>query len=284
MALDELGDLLREQGQLAESRTLLMQAAQMPGVSWHRVADSTVGLAELNRDAHNWEESLAEWNNVAGMGRDHGDEDLRAVATRGLGATWLDRGDAARAEPLLRNALAAFEANPVANERQVASTLTSMGQLYIGEDKLTLAEDALNKALKVDEHSFGESHPQLAIIHQMLGDALARRSDMEMAREHLSRAVQILSGTFGEQSAMVGVSLAGWAIIEQRSHNPQRAVELFEKSFAAFRASNSQELASLKAYVLQRYADALKATHHKQEAKAVLAEAKSFQATGFQTK
>jgi tetratricopeptide (TPR) repeat protein len=283
MALDELGDLLREQGQFAESRTLLMQAAQMPGVSWARMADSAVGLAELDRDAHNWEESLKEWNNVAELGRDHGDEDLQAVATRGLGATWLDRGNAARAEPLLRNALAAFESSPVVNERQVASTLTSMGQLYIGEDKLALAEDALNKALKVDEHSFGESHPQLAVIHQMLGDALARRSDMESAREHLSRAVQILSGTFGEQSAMVGVSLAGWGTIEQRSDNPERAVKLFERSLAAFRANNTPEMGRLKTYVLQHYAEVLKATHHKQEAKAVLAEAKSFQAPNFQS-
>jgi len=278
LALDELGDLLREQGRLAESRTLLTQAADMPGVSWRRVADSTLGLAELDRDAHNWEESLAEWNNVAELGRDHGDENLRAVATRGLGATWLNRGNAARAEPLLRNALAAFESNPVVNERQVASTLTCMGQLYIGEDKLALAEDALSEALKVDEHSFGISHPQLAVVLTMLGDTMARRSDMQLAREHLSRAVQILSATFGEQSPMAGAALASWGIIEQRSHNPERAVDLFEKSLAALRASNSGDLGDLKAYVLHRYADVLKATHRKQEAKVVLAEAKNFQA------
>jgi hypothetical protein len=93
--------------------------------------------------------------------------------------------------------------------------------------------------------------------------------------------VQILSGTFGERSAMAGVALAGWGVIEQRSHNPERAVELFEKSLAALRANNTPELGRLKTYVLQRYAEVLKATHHKQEAKAVLAEARSFQAPGF---
>jgi hypothetical protein len=118
----------------------------------------------------------------------------------------------------------------------------------------------------------------------MLGDTLARRSNMDLAREHLSRAVQILSGTFGGQSAMVGACLASWGIIEQRSHNPGRAVELFEKSLAAFRATNAPELGSLKTYVLQRYAEVLKATHHKQEAKAVLAEARSFQARSFQAR
>jgi len=282
-ALDELGDLLREQGRNIESRNLLLQAARTPGVSWHRVADSIVGLAELDRDTHNWEESLAEWNNVAELGRDHGDEDLRAVAARGLGATWLDRGNVARAEPLLRNALAAFESDPVVIQRQVASTLTFMGQLYLGEDKLALAEDVLTRALKVDERTFGESHPQLSVVLQMLGDTLARRNDMELARSHLARAVQILSATFGEQSTMAGASLAGWGIIEQRSHNPERAVELFEQSLAAFRASKSSEVGNLKAYVLLRYADALKATHRKQEAKAVLAEAKNFQPPGDQT-
>ncbi len=278
LALEELGDLLREEGRTIESRTLLMQVAQMPGVSWHRVADSTAGLAELDRDARNWEESLAEWNNVAELGRDHGDEVLGAVARRGLGVTWLERGDTARAEPLLRGALAAFESDPVVNERQVASTLTSMGQLYLGEDKLALAEETLSKALKVDEHTFGERHPQLAVVLLMLGDSLARRNDMDLARNELGRAVQILSDTFGGQSAMVGASLASWGVIEQRSHNPERAVGLFEKSLATFRTGNSAELGNLKVFVMQHYADVLKATHRKHEASAVLAAAKSFQA------
>jgi tetratricopeptide (TPR) repeat protein len=284
LALDELGDILREQGRNVESRNLLLQAAHMPEVSWHRVADSMVGLAELDRDVHNWEESLAEWNNAVEMGLDHGDDDLRAVATRGLGETWLGRGNTARAEPLLRSALASFESDRIVNERQVAATLTCMGQLYLGEEKLGLAEDALNRALKVDERTFGENHPQLSVVLQMLGDTLARRNEMPLARSHLSRAVRILAATFGEQSSMVGASLASWAIIEQRSHNPERAVDLFAKSLAAFRDDNSQELRTLKAFVLQHYADTLKAAHRKQEARAVLAEAKSYEAQGYQTK
>jgi tetratricopeptide (TPR) repeat protein len=284
LALDELGDLLREQGRNVESRNLLLQAAQMPGVSWRRVADSIAGLAELDREDHNWEDSLTEWNNLAELGRNHGDEVLRAVATRGLGATWLDRGNTARAEPLLRNALAIFESDRAMNERQVASTLTCMGQLYLAEDKLGLAEEALSQALKADERSFGETHPQLSVVLEMLGDTLARRDDMKSARSYLARAVRILSAKFGEHSGMAGASLASWGIIEQREHNPERAADLFEKSLAAFRASTSPEMANLRANVMQRYADVLKATHRKQEAKAVLAEAKSFQAQSYQAK
>jgi tetratricopeptide (TPR) repeat protein len=278
LALEELGDMLRETGRSAESRALLVEAGRIPGVSWQRMVDSKVGLAELDRDSHQWEESLEEWSDVGELGRDHGDTQVQAVASRGLGETWLEKGNPARAEPLLRSALATFDVDPVGNEVEIASTLACMGQLYMGENKLAMAEDVLTKALESDERTFGETHPQTAIMHEMLGDTLARRNQMELARDHMNRAVRILAGAFGERSSMVGSALASWGVIEQRSHNPARAVEIFEKSLANLRPGESPEVDTLKVFVMQHYANALKAIHHKDQASAVLAQMKGFQA------
>ncbi len=77
---------------------------------------------------------------------------------------------------------------------------------------------------------------------------------------------------------MVGAAMASWGMIEQRAHNPGRAVEIFEKSMADLHTGESPEVDSLKVSVMQHYAEALKAIHRKNQASAVLAQIKGFQA------
>ena len=277
-ALDELGDMMREQGRNEESRQLLEEAAREPGVSWRMHVDSDIGLAELDNDARNWDESIARWNSIADAARTHDDATLAAIASRGLAQTWLDRGNPSRAEPLFRSALAKFEMNPDLNGRQVAMTLTCIGGLYLSENKVAMAEETLTKALEEDEHTFGASHPQVAMVHQILADTLSRRNDMDLAREHLERAVHILTGAFGAASPVVGADMAIWGMIEQRAHNPERAAGMYEKSLASLQSANSPQAEHVKVLVLAHYADVLKATHHKDQANAVLAQLKSYQA------
>jgi len=275
LALDDLADMMREEGRAGESRKLLSVAAGLPGVSWRRQLDSTLGLAQVDRDSHNWEDSIAEWNRVAEISRAHNEPAFEAVANRGLGETWLDRGDPARAEPLLRSALDAFETDETANMRQIASTLTCMAQLYLGENKLAMAEDALDNALKDDEKALGETHPQVAIVLEMLGDTRSRLNHLDLARRDLDRALQILAAAFGEESPSYGAGLATLGFIEQRARNFSRAAELYQKSMAAF-GNSGPELAAFKLNVMRRYAEVLKATHHNQEAGAVMAQIKLF--------
>jgi tetratricopeptide (TPR) repeat protein len=278
LVLDNLGDLLREEGRGDESKALLSEAAHLPGISWRRLADSTLDLAELHRGQHDWEQSIAEWNAVADLGRAHGDESLVAVATRGLGETWLERGDPARAEPLLRRALSSFESAPEPRDRQLALTLTCMAQLYMRENKLALAEEALTQALRDGEIAFGPSHPQVAIILETLADALARSNRLDPARDYLRRAAVILSRIFGETSPMTGAAFANEGSIEQRARNFAAAADLYQRALNGLQPDGSLEVKSLRLYVMQRYAEALKALHRNREASAVLVDVKTFHA------
>jgi tetratricopeptide (TPR) repeat protein len=228
LALDDLGDLLREEGRAAEARLLLAEVGRLNGVSWRRVAEADVALAELDGDAHKWDESTAEWNEVIDLAHTHSDSGLEAVANRGIGQAWLDRGDPARAEPLLRSALATFESNPSANSGQFAPTLTCLAQLYMGENKLALAEDALTKALDEDERMLGNTNPQVAVVLEMLGDTLSRRNQMELARQHLDRAAHIIAGTFGEQSTLTGAAFASCGVIESSRTDTSRRRYYFQ--------------------------------------------------------
>ncbi len=271
--LNLLADLMREEGKSEAARATFGDVLRIPGISWRRMYESYAGLADLDCTARLWEDSTAEWNSAANIAREHHDAGLEAVASRGLAETWLEQGNTSRAEPLLRRALAVFENDPLSGN-QIAATLRSLGQLYLGENKPALAEDALTRALAREEALLGHEHPQIAILLELLGDTAALRNQMELARDYFGRALHLLEQKFGENSVVSGAVFANWGVAEQRSGDNVRAAAQYEKSLVILRGGGD-DAAQLRMIVTERYAAVLKSTHHRKEAKALLAEVKS---------
>jgi hypothetical protein len=273
--LSQLGDILREQGDFVNGRALLKDALAVPGVSWRQRLDTELALAELDRDTQNWSASLEEWNAAAESARQRDYAAGEGAAARGLGRTWLDQGNVARAEPLLKQALAIFENGPGRDEAQTAATLGSLGDLYLIEGKAGLAEEAYDRALQGEERDLGPTHPQVALVLEALAGALAIRNEAELARDAMDRAEKIFASRFGERSKMLAGIYANRGGIEERLHNPDRAAQWYRKALDAMGADWA-DLAPLRAKVLTQYAAVLKGMHRKREAAALLAEAKAF--------
>jgi tetratricopeptide (TPR) repeat protein len=267
--------LLLEQGRFTESRKLLTEAEAVPGATIRQLVDAKVGIAELDRDTQNWEASAEEWKEAGEMARGSQDTVAEAACQRGLGQTWLDRGNAARAEPLLRSALALYQNLPAREGAQIASVLTSLGELYLAEDKTGLADEALQRALESEEKDFGPTHPQIAVVLELLADTVSRRNQMELARGYLDRAGKIMVGRFGAHSIVAASVFANWGTIEQRANQPERAAVQYEKALDAL-SDAAGDVNSYRVTVMTQYAQALKASHHKREAEEILAQAQGF--------
>jgi tetratricopeptide (TPR) repeat protein len=269
-----LGDLLREQGKVTESRRLIEEALRIPGIAWRREFDARAALADVERNAGAWQASQADWNTAAAIARQHAAPVLEALALRGLGETWLDLGNNARAEPLLRNALVVFGNNRELGANAIAAAETDLAQLYLNEDKTALAEESMRRAIQTDERWLGDDHPQVAFLLEMLAETLAQSRRLDLARNYFARAARIMAARFGEKSAAAAAVEASWGIVEQRFGDPGQAVALYEKALAALPADPDQE--PLRLTLMERYAEVLKTTHRNQEARAVLAQVKSF--------
>jgi hypothetical protein len=145
-----------------------------------------------------------------------------------------------------------------------------MATLYVRENKLALAEEAVDEAISKDEESLGPEHPQIAVMLEMRADILSRRGEMQSARDDLGRGRSIMTAHFGADStAMAGVFVA-LGDVEQRANQPAAAVVAYGSAMRLLRESGPDGVKFGSALVA-RYAAALKAAHHPDEARALLA-------------
>lgn len=268
-----LADLLREEGHVEEARNFAQVTLQMPGLSWRPIVDATVIIADIDREARHYQASLDGWTKVLSESRAHNDATIEAVALRGLGETALMMGDRAAAEPSLRKSLAYFET--VQNKHQTAATLNCLAELYIAEGKPAMADEALRRAVDLDEAVIGPTHPQIAVMLQLRADAAIRLGAFPRAKADMERAWSILRVRFGDESPVAGAFLANRGMLLERSGNNADAAADYERAAGILR-NGGQETLQLRTILMEHYAVVLRALHRKDQAKAALAEAKSF--------
>jgi tetratricopeptide (TPR) repeat protein len=223
---------------------------------------------------HRWGESIALWNRIGeigetGMASDEEALELRAVVSAGLGDTWLDSGNLARAEPLLRRSLELLRQNPAAHQSQLAVALAAMARLYVAQGKLALAGDAVGEAIERDEKALGAAHPQVAALLEARADIRSRRGETQDARDDLERARAIMAGHLGANSTAVAAVLAALGDVEARAKQPAVAVARYAEAVEMLRNGGGDTLQVASA-IVPRYAAALRAAHRSEEAKVLL--------------
>jgi tetratricopeptide (TPR) repeat protein len=271
---NNLADLLREEGRSTEAQPLFKESIDTNAVSWKQRFSALIGLADIDRQKGDWEASVNQWNEALEICRRELDAGAEAVALHGLGMTWLQAGETARAEPLLRRSLWIMESNSDMPPEQLASAHSGLAELYRSENKLALAEDEWSRALRIDRTVLGDAHPQVAVLMEMLADVYSARGEFGLARDYSTRAAVTMSSSFGENSMPVAVALVNFAAVEHRASALDAAAKDYERALDIARLH--PEYRALQVLIIQRFADLLKAMHRPREAKALDIEARSF--------
>jgi tetratricopeptide (TPR) repeat protein len=195
-----------------------------------------------------------------------------------MGNAWLDSGDLAQAEPLLRRALNIFETLERPQPEQTSDVLASLGFLYRMEKKPGIAEDALTRALDMKRATLGPTHPQITPILAMLADIWSQNGNSEKAQALAQESIRILVDRFGEQSYPVAVALANAAEIELRAGHNEAAAERYGHAWRIFREPGAERTVVM-ARVIDRYAALLRRMHRGRDAQLLLAEARTIHAS-----
>jgi tetratricopeptide (TPR) repeat protein len=269
LALNDLADLLREQDHRAEARTLFNEALHSPGVRWAQTFASNLGLADLDRQDQQWNSAVSRLTFAADLAREHKSYLLEAFALRSLGETWMNAGNTARAEPLLRKALATLEVSPDVPKERVAIALDSLGALYRIENKTALAEDAWLRELEIHRAMLGDYHPQTAMVMGRLAELWSSQGDYEKARAWSQRTVDVMVGKFGQESEASASAMVNAALIEQRANHLETAAGMYSRALEIYRAKNGDDISARE--VAQMYAGVLSQQHKGREAKQIMA-------------
>jgi tetratricopeptide (TPR) repeat protein len=276
--LTTLGDLLREQGRLEEARPHFEAVLAIPGISRRRRIEALLGLGDLDRRVRNWPASRHEWSEAAELARADGAPAIEALALRGLGMTFSDSGDFARAEPPLRRSLDFFQRDAATFPRQAASALSCMGQLYRRENKFSLAEQTWLQALDISRRPSGGSHPQTAGIMESLAELYSAEKRFGDAEPLARQALDTMTRTFGAESVPAATALALVARVEQSEKRLEAAADDFAAALRILSANHAlNDTTTVDSMVC--YAAVLKALHRVREARQVQAQIKTLMLT-----
>jgi hypothetical protein len=252
-----LADLLREEARWGEADQILNTAAALQDLPRESRISILLERAELRREMHEWPESIADWNEIGRIAEKEDSQSLEEVYTGGLGETWLASGEIARAEPLLRRSLALLRKDPAASSSQIATALALMAQLYVAEDKLALAREALDEAISRDELCLGHDHPQVAVMLELHATILSRRGETDAARADLDRARSVMTTHFGaESTAVAGVDVT-LGYVEEGARRPELAAAAYGRALTLLHKTGADEM-KFGEQLAKRYAAAIK--------------------------
>jgi len=270
--LNALASLLQEQGRSAEAREKFEAALRLSPAAGENRMYALIGLGDTERVTREWQPAIEHLNEAITVAKQMRDAGVEAAALRNLGNTYTQMGDLAKAEYLLRRAVAILEAMPVL-QFQYEATLICVGILYQAEKKYGLAEDSYTRALS-KKGGLDAADARSALPLQYLAILFAQQKRFREARDLANRARSIMTAAFGAESVPAAGALGTIAVVETLAGEFDSAERCYAESFRIMRDDgvlNSD--AALD--VISEYARALRKVHRRRDARAVEAQLKA---------
>jgi len=167
------------------------------GATLAHAQDSLKTAAELNnsgvalRLASRPSEAIEAFNRALQIAEDAGDQRLLGTVLGGLGATLVDLGEFARAQPVLRRSLALFEKAAGPDSVEAGEAANNLAMVYRKNGDLAQAQALLERALPLMKKYLGGQNPALAMAFNNMFIVLAEQKRWDDAEPYLMRALEI---------------------------------------------------------------------------------------------
>ena len=171
---------------------------------------------------------------VAGFADTAGIAEPTARLMSMLGSLFQYKSLHARAEPLLRRALAIDEASYGAAHPNVAIRLSNLATLLQATNRLEEAEPICRRALAIDEASCGDAHPRVAIRLNNLATLLQATNRLEEAEPLMRRALAIDEASYGAAHPNVAIGLNNLAALLKATNRLGEAEPLMRRPIVIF--------------------------------------------------
>ena len=215
--LANVAGLLALRGESAAAARLLEQSLAVIGAAYGPDHDDTARLrnrlGEVFETLGRFDEAETQYNAALSARNEPSPE--RGLVLADLGRLLGVRGDLARAEPALAEAVRQLEAEPSGLDLELAEAVDSYGAVLRAAGRLERAESAIRRALSIRERELGADHPEVALSQVGLAGVLHLRGDLNLARPLYLEALGILEGALGPDHPEVGETLYNLGHLER---------------------------------------------------------------------
>jgi CHAT domain-containing protein/tetratricopeptide (TPR) repeat protein len=219
LALNNLGDVCKQQEDLAEARRLFQQVRELCehlyGKRHPRYASSLNNLAMICRnqgdltEARNLQvQALTLQKELYGERHPHVADSLNNLAL-----VYRAQGDLPGAHKLLQQALDLRRQLFGERHPDVAQSLNNLGLVCEAEGDLPRARQLQQQALDLRRQLLGERHPLVAQSLDHLSGILVLQGDLPQARKLCEQALHLYKQVYGERHPDVAISLNNLALI-----------------------------------------------------------------------
>jgi Tfp pilus assembly protein PilF len=211
------------------------------------------------------------------------------AAKKALGSAYLEVGDRAAAEPLLRDTLASVERAQPQDMRAVCNVVGDLAQAVANQAE---TESLHRRALAIAEEDYGPEHPATAMALNNIGAWYREQARPEEAEPLMRRALRIRERTEGTGSPLAAQSLCllgmiaadrgemslAEALREFAQHlveagKPRQAIEFCRRAILAWMQDNPETQPLDAAAIRHSLAKYLLAVGEMEEARRLLREA-----------
>jgi tetratricopeptide (TPR) repeat protein len=276
VALGHLANLYLQAGLVDEADRALAKAlsgARAEGAGDVELATVLINYAKtkiVKGDSVQAVQLAREALEVASRGQDQ----LMIQAESGytLAAAYLYAGHPERSEPLVKAAIAKYDAAAGPNSPSVCGALMLAADVEFAKRKFSAAASYLARATENLRAAYGPVDLEVAIGEAKLAEVYVVMEKIPEAAQLLAHSVPVLERMFNRPSPRVAASYRDLGEIARVNGSTEQAEAYFRKAIAAFEAAHFQG----RAYIdtLQRYGELLK-KERRAEAREVLSRAKT---------
>ncbi len=239
-----LGALYHKLGHLDRAEPLLRSAsreqATLLGLQNSETMKSQLALADVLSDNSASQEAERLVREVLERAKQGANDRDIAAAQLELGAVLSGRGDYHQAIPVLQEA-----ANALGKRAEDAELLSeALGYLvvshyYLGQ--VNAADEVNQRALSLDTHLFGPTHPYIGVDLQNLGDIQLDRAQYPAAEQTFRRVVAIYRAWYGplHPKTANGLLMLGRSLSYEKQFN--QAAALYDQALQAAKSSRGIE-------------------------------------------
>ena len=249
--LNNLGNLLREQGRLAEAMPIFNEALEM---AIRVYGDSHLTLAAIHNNLASTAMAKGDWESaevaldkaIAIQLNEVGEKNPSyALMCSNLAHVKLAKGEFAESGALFTKALSLTEATVGAAHPQIMVILTGMGDLALGEGNVAAGRDAYARAAEVGRKSSGASLAVLrAVLFNLASSELTLGNKTEAYRSF--REVVAMKGLGDE---LLGAKSAVFlAQLDLKADKAAAALDWARQAVEGFAATNSQDPWAISAH------------------------------------